>query len=95
MICGVDGRVLGPIDGWVDGRVDGRVDASTDGRVDGWVEGRVAGLGPGLSGSFMVGPAPVSVTLRYFHEFSVKNRLEGDSAWLTVSLPLWVPEDQR
>jgi len=68
---------------------------SGDGATLGDFEGRVAGLGPGLSGSFMVGPAPVSVTLRYFHEFSVKNRLEGDTAWLTVSLPLWVPEDQR
>ncbi|MGB6011375.1 MAG: transporter, partial [Desulfobacterales bacterium] len=54
-------------------------------------KGRVTALGPGLSGSFQVGPAPVAVSLRYFREFNVKNRLEGDSVWLTVSIPLWVP----
>jgi len=54
-------------------------------------KGRVTGLGPGISGTFQVGPAPVSVSFRYFHEFNVKNRLEGDTGWLTVSLPLWVP----
>ena len=54
-------------------------------------EGRVAALGPGLSGTFQVGPAPVAWSLRYFHEFNAKNRLEGDAGWLTISLPLWVP----
>ena len=54
-------------------------------------KGRVSALGPGISGTFQVGPAPVSVNLRYFHEFNVKNRLEGDTSWLTISLPLWVP----
>ena len=54
-------------------------------------KGRVSALGPGLSGTFQVGPAPVSVSLRYFHEFNAKNRLEGDAGWLTISLPLWVP----
>jgi len=54
-------------------------------------EGRVAALGPGLSGTFQVGPAPLAWSLRYFHEFNVKNRLEGDAGWLTISLPLWVP----
>jgi len=41
-------------------------------------KGRVTALGPGLSGTFQVGPAPVSVSLRYLHEFNVKNRLEGE-----------------
>lgn len=54
-------------------------------------EGQVTGLGPGLSGTFQVGPAPVAWSLRYFHEFNAKNRLEGDAGWLTISLPLWVP----
>ena len=54
-------------------------------------EGQVTGLGPGLSGTFQVGPAPVAWSFRYFHEFNVKNRLEGDTGWLTISLPLWVP----
>jgi len=54
-------------------------------------KGRVTALGPGISGTFQVGPAPVSMSFRYFNEFNVKNRLEGDACWLTVSLPLWVP----
>jgi len=31
---------------------------------------------------------PVTIDLRWYHEFEVKNRLEGDSVFLTVSLPL-------
>lgn len=68
---------------------------SGDGARLGDFKGRVVGIGPGVSGTFMVGPAPVSVSLRYFHEFNVTNRLEGNTGWLTVALPLWVPEDQR
>jgi len=64
---------------------------SGKGATLGSLKGRVAALGPGASGTFMVGPAPVSVSFRYFREFSVKNRLEGDAAWLTFSIPLWVP----
>jgi len=54
-------------------------------------KGRAAGIGPGATFNFQLGPAPVTVNLRYFSEFSVENRLEGDIAWLTVALPLWVP----
>ena len=31
---------------------------------------------------------PVTLDLRWYHEFEVKNRLEGDSVFLTVSVPL-------
>jgi hypothetical protein len=61
------------------------------GAVDGNFKGRVTGLGPGMSGTFNAGPLPVSASLRYFHEFNVKNRLEGDAVWLTLTIPLWVP----
>jgi hypothetical protein len=61
------------------------------GAVNGDFKGRVTALGPGLLGAFNAGPLPVSVDLIYFHEFNVKNRLEGDSVWLTLSIPLWVP----
>ena len=54
-------------------------------------KGRVTALGPGLSGTFQVGPIPVSVSLRYFHEVDEKNRLQGSAGWLTVTIPLWVP----
>ncbi len=66
-------------------------DDSGAGAALGDFKGRVTALGPGLSGTFQVGPAPVSVSLRYLHEFNVKNRLEGEAVWLTVSIPLWVP----
>ena len=58
-------------------------------------KGRVSALGPGLSGTIQVGPIPVSVSLRYFHEFDEKKRLQGDSAWLTVTIPLWVPAQNQ
>lgn len=65
---------------------------SGKGATLGDLKGEVTGIGPGLSGTFMLGPAPVSVSFRYYHEFNAKNRLEGDSAWLTFTLPLWVPD---
>jgi len=54
-------------------------------------KGRVSALGPGISGTFQVGPVPVTVSLRYYHEFNAKHRLEGDTGWLTATIPLWVP----
>jgi hypothetical protein len=57
-------------------------------------EGRVTAFGPTISASFMLGPIPVAASLRYFHEFNVKNRLEGDAGWLTISIPLWVPDQE-
>ncbi len=57
-------------------------------------EGRVTGLGPMMSATFMLGPIPVTTNLRYFREFNVKNRLEGDAGWLTITIPLWVPDQE-
>lgn len=53
-------------------------------------KGRVAALGPVLNWSFTVGKIPVSTTLSYFHEFDVENRLEGDSGFFTLTMPLSV-----
>jgi hypothetical protein len=64
---------------------------SGEGAVLGSLKGEVAAIGPGLSGTFMVGSAPVSMSFSYYHEFSAKNRLEGNAAWLTFFVPLWVP----
>ena len=57
-------------------------------------EGRVTALGPMMSANFMLGPIPVAASLRYFREFNVKNRLEGDAGWLTIAIPLWVPDQE-
>lgn len=58
-------------------------------------KGRVTAIGPSVSANLQLGPVPVSVSFRYFYEFNVKNRLEGDADWLTVSVPLWVPGAKR
>jgi len=64
---------------------------SGEGAVLGSLKGEVAAIGPGLSGTFVVGSAAVSMSFSYYHEFSAENRLEGNSAWLTFFVPLWVP----
>jgi hypothetical protein len=52
-------------------------------------KGRAIALGPEVSYQFVNDPQrPVTVDLRWYHEFEVKNRLESDSVFLTVSLPL-------
>ena len=53
-------------------------------------EGRVAALGPVLNWNFEIGKIPVSTTWRYFHEFDVRNRLEGDSGFVSLTMPLSV-----
>jgi hypothetical protein len=53
-------------------------------------EGRVAGIGPVANLNFMLGKIPVSTSLKYFHEFDVVNRLQGDLGFVTVTMPLSV-----
>jgi hypothetical protein len=56
-------------------------------------KGRAIALGPELSYQFTRNPKhPVTLDLRWYHEFEVKNRLEGDSVFLTISLPLSITE---
>jgi len=61
------------------------------GAVLGKFKGRVTAIGPSMSANFQVGKVPVTASFRYLHEFNVKNRLEGDNGWLTITIPLWVP----
>jgi len=65
---------------------------SGSGAVLGPFEGETAAVGAVLGYNFMMGHRPVSAKLKYFHEFDVKNRLQGDSGFLTVSFPLWVAQ---
>jgi hypothetical protein len=53
-------------------------------------EGRVTSLGPIVTYSFNLGKLPVSTQWMWTHDFDVQNRLEGDLAVLTVSMPLSV-----
>jgi hypothetical protein len=56
--------------------------------VLGGFEGRTIALGATAGLNFKLGELPVSARVKYFHEFDVRNRLEGDSAFLTIAFPL-------
>ena len=51
-------------------------------------KGKVAAIGATIGYTFMAGELPISTRLKYFHEFGAENRAEGDSFFLTVSMPL-------
>jgi hypothetical protein len=63
---------------------------SGEGARLGSFEGRVAALGPVVNWNFEIGKIPVSTSFKYFHEFDVKNRLEGDIGFFTLTMPLSV-----
>jgi hypothetical protein len=75
------------VNGYVYDQVSG--DSGAGARL-GPFEGRVVALGPVANWNFTIGELPVSTSLKYFHEFDVKNRLEGDSGFITVTMPLSV-----
>jgi len=52
-------------------------------------KGRAIAVGPEIAYQFVGNPKrPISVDLRWYHEFEVRNRLEGDTVFLTLSVPL-------
>ena len=51
-------------------------------------KGRVMAIGPVMNLNFQVGKIPVSANLRYFREFDVENRLEGDAGYAVLTVPL-------
>jgi hypothetical protein len=53
-------------------------------------EGQVAAVGGLASYTFELGSLPVTATARYYHEFDVKNRLQGDAGFITIAMPIWV-----
>lgn len=53
-------------------------------------KGRVAAIGPVMNLNFQLGKIPVAANLKYFREFDVKNRLEGDAGYLQLTMPLSV-----
>ena len=58
------------------------------GAVFGPFKGEVSAIGPNLAYNFSVGGRPVYASLRWLHEFAAKNRLKGDAAFLTFTVPL-------
>ena len=56
-------------------------------------KGRVFGVGPELSYQFTQSKAhPVTLDLRWYHEFGAKNRVEGDAVFFTFSVPLSIQQ---
>jgi len=51
-------------------------------------KGRVVAIGPAFNFNFQLGNLPVSGKAKYFKEYSVENRLEGESAFLQFAIPL-------
>jgi hypothetical protein len=52
-------------------------------------KGRVFGIGPSLSYTFTGSKEhPVTLDLRWYHEFGAQNRVEGDAVFFTLSVPL-------
>ncbi len=50
--------------------------------------GRVAAIGPLLSYTFKEGTQQVTLSGRWFHEFDVANRVQGNSIFASLSFPL-------
>jgi len=62
---------------------------SNNGPILGDFEGRVFGAGPELSYQFTQNKQrPITVDLRWYHEFEAEKRVEGDAVFLTISVPL-------
>ena len=51
-------------------------------------EGRVSGIAPDIVYTLMGGKIHVTTELKYFREFDVENRAQGDVGMFTVSPPL-------
>lgn len=67
-------------------------DDSGAGASLGAFKGRVTAVGGSLGYDFKLGQLPVSTRARYYHEFDVVNRFQGDALFLSASMPLWVPQ---
>ncbi|WFR97584.1 SphA family protein [Rhizobium tumorigenes] len=51
-------------------------------------KGRATAIGATIGWNFKAGEVPISARIKYFHEFSVENRAQGDAVFLTLSMPL-------
>lgn len=56
--------------------------------ANGPFKGRAAAIGATIGWNFKAGELPISTRIKYFHEFEVENRAEGDAVFLTISMPL-------
>src|SRR5262249_15715889 len=61
---------------------------SGSGAKPGPFKGRVAALGGTLGYAFMAGQTPIATRVKVYREFDVANRLEGTTAFFTVTIPI-------
>jgi hypothetical protein len=53
-------------------------------------KGRTLALGPVINWNFQLRQIPVSTSFKYMREFDVKNHLERDVGFVTLTMPLSV-----
>lgn len=58
-------------------------------------KGEVIGAGATAAWHTVLGRSPATIRARFFKEFEVTNRLEGQSYWLSLSLPLYMKMPTR
>lgn len=54
-------------------------------------KGQVTAIGPAINFNFQLGALPVSGKAKFYHEFNVENRTEGNAGFLQLAIPLSVP----
>ena len=63
---------------------------SGPGAVLGPYKGRVTAIGATAAHTFELGKTAVTARVRVFEEFGAKNRLDGTSVFVSLTLPLWM-----
>ena len=64
---------------------------SGSGATLGSFKGRTIAIGPVVNWNFQLGKVPVNASFKYFREFDVENRLEGDAGFVSFTMPLSAP----
>jgi hypothetical protein len=55
-------------------------------------KGQVTAIGPAINYNTVIRSIPVATSLRWYHEFDTKNRLEGDAVYFQTTIPLGVSQ---
>ncbi|ACB96015.1 SphA family protein [Beijerinckia indica] len=55
-------------------------------------QGRVTALGGTVGYNFVLGTTPISARTKIYRELDTTNRFQGTAAFITFSLPLWMPQ---
>jgi hypothetical protein len=55
-------------------------------------QGHVTALGGTVGFNFLLGTTPISTRAKVYREFDTTNRFQGTAAFITISLPVWMPQ---